>query len=80
MRLRTNYRGEDVYLYRLQGPREVGREVFLQYLQDINQLSAHPAWYNALMENCTTSISWTCPAPCRALVVELEALGQRLSG
>lgn len=56
VRLRTNYRGEDVYLYRLQGPREVGREVFLQYLQDINQLSAHPAWYNALMENCTTSI------------------------
>jgi hypothetical protein len=56
VRLRTNYRREDVYLYRLQGAREVGREVFLQYLRDINQLSAHPAWYNALTENCTTSI------------------------
>ena len=56
VRLRTNYRGEDVYLYRLQGSREVGREVFLQYLRDINQLAAHPAWYNALTENCTTSI------------------------
>jgi len=56
VRLRTNYRGEDVYLYRLNGPREVARRVFLEYLQDINQLSAHPAWYNALTENCTTSI------------------------
>jgi hypothetical protein len=56
VRLRTNYRGEDVYLYRLKGSREVGREVFLQYLRDINQLAAQPAWYNALMENCTTGI------------------------
>ena len=56
VRLRTNYRGEDVYLYRLKGPREVGREVFLQYLRDINQLAAQPAWYNALTENCTTGI------------------------
>lgn len=56
VRLRTNYRGEDVYLYRLQGSREVGRAVFLQYLRDINELSIHPAWYNALTENCTTGI------------------------
>ena len=56
VRLRTNYRGEEVYLYRLNGPREVGREVFLHYLGDINELSAHPAWYNALTENCTTGI------------------------
>jgi hypothetical protein len=56
VRLRTNYRGEDVYLYRLNGPREVARRLFLEYLQDINQLSEHPAWYNALTENCTTSI------------------------
>ncbi len=56
MRLRTNYRGEDVYLYRLKGPTETARQVFLEYLRDINQLSEHPAWYNALTENCTTSI------------------------
>lgn len=56
VRLRTNYRGEDVYLYRLQGSPEVGREVFLQYLRDLNELSVRPAWYNALTENCTTGI------------------------
>ena len=56
VRLRTNYRGEDVYLYRLQGSTEVGRQLFLAYLRDINQLTEHPAWYNALTENCTTAI------------------------
>jgi hypothetical protein len=56
VRLRTNYRGEDVYLYRLKGSSETGRQIFLEYLRDINQLSEHPAWYNALTENCTTSI------------------------
>jgi hypothetical protein len=56
VRLRTNYRGEDVYLYRLKGPSEVGRNLFLAYLHDINQLAEHPAWYNALSENCTTAI------------------------
>jgi hypothetical protein len=56
VRLRTNYRGEEVYLYRLQGSPEVGRKVFLAYLRDINQLAEHPAWYNALTANCTTAI------------------------
>jgi len=54
--LRTNYRGEDVYLYRLNGPTEVARQLFLEYLRDVNRLSEQPAWYNALTENCTTGI------------------------
>lgn len=56
VRLRTNYRGEDVYVYRIIGPTEVGREVFIAYLQDINRLAQQPEWYNALAENCTTGI------------------------
>lgn len=56
VRLRTNYRGEDVYVYRLNGPIDVGREVFVAYLQDLNQMAERPAWYNALTHNCTTSI------------------------
>jgi hypothetical protein len=56
IRLRTNYRGEEVYLYRLKGPPEVSRQLLLAYLHDINQLTEHPAWYNALTENCTTAI------------------------
>jgi uncharacterized protein DUF4105 len=56
VRLRTNYRGEDVYLYRLHGPPEVARQLFLAYVRDVNRLAEHPAWYNALTENCTTAI------------------------
>lgn len=56
VRLRTNLRHEDVYLYRLQVPPEMVRKVFLDYLQQLNRLEARPEWYNALTGNCTTSI------------------------
>lgn len=57
VRLRTNYRrGEEVYLYRLQGTPEQGRKFFLDYLRRANELRKHPEWYNALTDNCTTAI------------------------
>lgn len=60
VRLRTNYRekgkGEDVYLYRLNTTPLFAREVFLSYLREVNRLKEKPEWYNALTENCTTSI------------------------
>jgi hypothetical protein len=60
VRLRTNYRekgkGEDVYLYRLNSTPVFAREVFLSYLREVNRLKDRPEWYNALTENCTTSI------------------------
>lgn len=59
VRLRTSYRKdppEDVYVYRLHGPLENGRRVFLQYMQRINDLQARPEFYNTLIDNCTTGI------------------------
>lgn len=59
VRLRTNYRKdppEDVYVFRLHGPIENGRRVFLQYMQRINSLKVRPAFYNTLIDNCTTGI------------------------
>lgn len=59
IRLRTNYRKdppEDVYVYRLQGPVENGRRLFLQYMEKINALKRTPQWYNTLTTNCTTVI------------------------
>ena len=56
VRLRTNYRGEDVYLFRLHPPPEMLRNVFLDYLKQANRLKQKAEWYNALTENCTTSI------------------------
>jgi hypothetical protein len=54
--LRTNYRGEQVYLYRLRTPPERARAILLDYLASMNALAKEPAWYNALTDNCTTSI------------------------
>ena len=56
--LRTNIRGEQVYLYRLRAPAPTARALLLDYLKDINQLKDHPSWYNALTDNCTTTIRY----------------------
>jgi hypothetical protein len=56
VRLRTNYRGEDVYVYRLDAPPEGARALLLGYLEQVNRLRQKPKWYNALTENCTTAI------------------------
>jgi len=58
IRLRTNYRKsppEEVYLFRVHAPIENGRRVFLDYIRDINEVYAHPRFYNTLTTNCTTS-------------------------
>jgi Domain of unknown function (DUF4105) len=56
IRLRTNYRMEDVYLYRTTVSRERARERFLEYIHSLNALRNKPRWYNAITTNCTTSI------------------------
>jgi hypothetical protein len=56
VRLRTNYRGEDVYVYRLDVPPADARLLLLKYLRVVNGLREQPQWYNALSENCTTAI------------------------
>jgi hypothetical protein len=60
--LRTNYRGEDVYLYRIQASPAGIRSVFLNYLALANRLHAGPEWYNALTHNCTTTIRGLAPS------------------
>ncbi len=57
IRLRTNYRKEDVHLYQLRTPLERARRVLLDYVKTINELHATPAWYNAATANCTTTIT-----------------------
>lgn len=56
VRLRTNFRGEDVYLYRLDVTPERARQLLLNYLEAVNALHDRAAWYNALTDNCTTTI------------------------
>ncbi len=54
--LRTNQRGEVVYLYRLGGSPSRARELLIDYAEEINVLAEAPRWYNALTQNCTTTI------------------------
>jgi hypothetical protein len=56
IRLRTNFRGEEVFLYHLIAKPGVERSVLLAYLEEINRLARKPRWYNALRFNCTTAI------------------------
>jgi hypothetical protein len=56
VRLRTNFKHEDIYLYRLKLPLEEVRARLTEYLDRLNELYDHPMWYNAVTENCTTSI------------------------
>ena len=59
IRLRTNYRKdppEDVYVFRVAGPGENARRIFLDYLREINELRDQPRFYNTLTTNCTTMI------------------------
>jgi hypothetical protein len=58
IRLRTDHRGEDVYLYKLGFPLDDARAMLLDYLQEINRLREKPRWYNALTHNCTTAIRY----------------------
>ncbi len=54
--LRANFRGEQVYLYRVRIPVSQARALLIEYLNEVNRLAGHPQWYNALTHNCTTAI------------------------
>ena len=54
--VRTNQRGETVQLYRPRGAADKGRALLLDYVREINALAERPRWYNALTQNCTTTI------------------------
>jgi len=56
LRVRTNVRGEDSYLYRIQMPKEAAQSLFLSYVDTANQLRDHPRFYNTVTANCTTII------------------------
>ena len=56
VRVRTNFRGENVYLYRIQTSPERARQLFLVYLDRINQLADRPEFYQLLSNSCTINI------------------------
>jgi hypothetical protein len=56
IRVRTNYRHEQLYLYRTSVGLDRARKLFLNYLQSVNTIHERPQFYNALTDNCTTNV------------------------
>ena len=56
VRVRTNYRRETVYLYRLNTSAENARRLLLIYLGRINELADRPEFYHLFSNNCTLNI------------------------
>ncbi len=56
VRVRTNFRGENVYLYRIQTSPERVRQLFRVYLDRMNQLADRPEFYRLLSNSCTINI------------------------
>ncbi len=56
IRVRTNVRGEDDYLYRIHMPVPEIRALFLSYVDQANSLVKTPRFYNTITVNCTTLV------------------------
>jgi len=56
IRVRTNIRGEDAYLYRIELPRAAMRSLFIGYVNQANELLTTPRFYNTITVNCTTLV------------------------
>ena len=56
VKVRTNYRGETVYLYRLNTSPDDARRLLTIYLERINELADRPEFYHLLSNSCTINI------------------------
>ena len=56
IKLRSNYRKDDVYLYPIKASEERMRNLFLRVVEDANDLYQNPTFYNTITNTCTTNI------------------------
>ena len=57
LRLRTNFRKEDVYLYPTTLDKKTVRKLFDIVINSVNQIAEQPKFYNTVTENCLTSLT-----------------------
>lgn len=57
VKLRTNYRKDDVYLYPVETSEENMKKLFIDMLTRTNELKEDPEFYNTLTNTCTTNIA-----------------------
>lgn len=56
IKLRSNYRLDDVYLYPVKADQKKIQELFVSMLQRANSLKEKPEFYNTITSTCTTNI------------------------
>ncbi|MEX2281115.1 MAG: DUF4105 domain-containing protein, partial [Gemmatimonadota bacterium] len=56
IQLRTNHRGDEVYVYPIRTTPDKVRRLFVEMLERANGLQQHPEFYNTITNNCTTNI------------------------
>jgi hypothetical protein len=56
LRLRTNFRKEQVYLYRVKINNKALQKIFLKIVRQADDLHQHPRFYNTLKQNCLTTL------------------------
>lgn len=56
LKLRSNYRHDDVYLYPVRATPEQRRTLLVSMLERANRLREEPEFYNTLTNTCTTNI------------------------
>src|SRR5439155_1559425 len=76
VRVRTDYRHEDVYLYRTNFTPVQARAVLMDYVQRANALARQPQFYNALTSNCITNVVYSIRAvnPSLSIVAAIGAV------
>jgi len=72
IRVRTNIRGEDDYLYRIRMPLPAMRSLFLGYVEQADRLLDTPRFYNTITVNCTTLVLSHDAANCGLSAMELS--------
>lgn len=56
VKLRSNYRKDDVYIYPTKIDKEHARKLFLSMIARVNKLHDQPEFYNTITNTCTTNI------------------------
>lgn len=57
IKLRTNHRKNDVFLYPSTASKEKIRAVFIDILERVNKLKAQPEFYNTFFNSCTQNLA-----------------------
>ncbi len=57
VKLRSNFRKDQVYVYPVKTTQEKARSLFLDMIARTNKLKEQPEFYNSLLNNCTTNIA-----------------------